>query len=153
MAAAQRVATQAQCGRAKCGCVLVSDGVIIGEGFNRPPGGLENQRRCHRKYEIGPGFRSDRTCCMHAEQRAILNALLRYPEKVMGSKLYFCRVDEAGLRIFSGKPYCTICSKMALEVGVAAFVLEHAEGLINYETQEYNDLSFADGKTASIDSN
>lgn len=47
-----------------------------------------------------------------------------------------------GLILKAGKPYCTICSKMALDVGIAEFVLWHEEGITVYDTKEYNELSF-----------
>jgi len=141
--AAAEVAVHATCLRAKCGSVIVKDGAVIGSGYNAPPGGKVSQQRCLRKGELKEGFKSDRTCCVHAEQRAIMDALARNPEKLAGSTLYFARVDSEGNSEFSGKPYCTICSKMALDVGIAHFVLFHKEGITAYDTEEYNDLSFA----------
>jgi deoxycytidylate deaminase len=144
-----QVARQAECLRARCGCVIVDkDGVEIGSGFNGPPGGLVSQRRCERKNELGVGFKSDRTCCTHAEQRAIIDALRRNPARVPGGRLYFCRVDQDGLVKPSGSPYCTICSKAALEVGLAEFVLWHREGICVYPTEEYNDLSYSYGQSS-----
>ena len=85
---------------------------------------------------------TDKTCCVHAEQRAIINAL-NNGESVKGSTLYFVRVNEKGEMIFSEKPYCTICSKMALDVGIKKFALWHEDGICVYGIEEYNDLSFA----------
>jgi hypothetical protein len=45
--------------------------------------------------------------------------------------------------VFAGAPYCTICSKMALDVGLRWFGLWHETGIRMYDTREYNDLSFA----------
>jgi hypothetical protein len=42
----------------------------------------------------------------------------------------------------SGKPYCTICSKSALDIGIKEFVLWHEDGICAYDTAEYNLLSF-----------
>lgn len=139
---ATEIAMQATCGRSRCGSVIVRDNEIIGEGFNSPPGNLDNQRRCglekssyHRKV-------TDKTCCVHAEERAIMDALGRNPEKLSGSTLWFIRLDEEGRAEFSGRPYCTICSKLALDVGISEFVLYHEEGITAYRTDEYNDLSY-----------
>lgn len=142
MRAAAEIAKKATCERSKCGSVIVKDGEIISEGFNSPAGNLESQRRCtinkssyHRKV-------TDKTCCMHAEERAIMDVLRRNPEKLPGSTLYFIRLDEEGKPKFSGQPYCTICSKLALDAGIAEFVLWHESGITAYPTDEYNDLSY-----------
>lgn len=84
---------------------------------------------------------------MHAEQRAIIDALTHHPDKIKGSTLYFARADEEGNIIRAGKPYCTMCSKLALDCGAAIFALFHEEGIVEYDTHEYNELSFQyDGK-------
>lgn len=140
------VAREATCRRSKCGAVIVKDGEVIGRGYNSPPGDLESQRRCAiDKSEYGEAFKSDRTCCIHAEQRAIIDASARNPEKLIASRLYFIRLDGEDRPKKSGRPYCTHCSKLALDAGVAEFVLWHDEGICVYETEEYNDLSYAHG--------
>ncbi len=136
------VAKNATCIRAKCGSVIVNKGEIIGSGFNSPPAGLESQRRCSipkNTYDIKV---TDKTCCVHAEQRAIMDALSRNPDKIKGSRLYFIRLDKSGNNEKAGKPYCTICSKMALDSGISEFVLWHEKGVCVYDTQEYNSLSY-----------
>ena len=136
------MARKATCLRSKCGSVVVKNNQIIGSGFNSPPANLENQRRCiclkgdyHKKV-------TDKTCCLHAEQRAIIDSLKNNPDKLDGSRIYFIRLDEEGLKKESGEPYCTICSKMALDVGIKEFVLLKKEGICVYDTEEYNDLSY-----------
>jgi hypothetical protein len=52
------------------------------------------------------------------------------------------RLDMNDEIVKAGKPYCTICSKMALDAGVSEFVLLHDEGIAVYDTDEYNRLSF-----------
>ena len=79
---------------------------------------------------------------MHAEQRAIMDALRNYPNAIDGSRLYFVRLSGDGEVKFSGAPYCTICSKMSLDVGIKEFVLHHEEGICVYDTEEYNTLSY-----------
>jgi len=138
---AAEVAKKALCLKAKCGTVIVKDDEIIGEGYNAPPLDQEENRTCDK--EFGPGKQNyDRTCCMHAEWRAIMDALRRSPEKIKGSKLYFTRVGEKGEIKKSGKPYCTVCSRMALDAGIEKFVLWHEEGICEYSTGEYNRLSY-----------
>lgn len=137
-------AKKATCGRRKCGSVVVSaDGEILGRGWNGPPAEEESQRRCERKHELDPGFKSDKTCCSHAEWRAIFAALRYHPDKIFAAALYFAAVDNEGNHVFAGEPYCTICSKIALDVGLAWFGLWHEAGIRMYDTREYNDISFA----------
>lgn len=139
---AAEIAQKATCERSKCGCVIVKDREIIGKGFNSPPQHLESQRRCHCDKEQYHRKVTDKTCCIHAEQRAILNALKFASDKLIDSDLYFIRLDPEGKPAKSGNPYCTICSKMALEVGIKTFHLWHSEGIVAYDTEEYNILSY-----------
>jgi deoxycytidylate deaminase len=96
-------------------------------GYNSPAHEDESQMRCfvdkntlHRKV-------TDKTCCVHAEQRAIMDALRNNPDGLIGSTLYFIRLGLKGEMSFSGEPYCTICSKMALDTGIKEFVLCHKD--------------------------
>ena len=86
---------------------------------------------------------TDKTCCIHAEQRAIMDALINNSDKLFGSRLYFIRLDEDDVPSKAGNPYCTICSKMVVDVGIQEFVLWHEKGICVYDSQEYNDLSYA----------
>ncbi len=140
---AAKVASKAMCDCAKCGTVIVKDGEIIGSGYNAPPQELASQKRCGQKHKLKPKFKSDKTCCVHAEQRAVMDALRHNPDKLQGSTLYFTRVDDAANLLPSGKPYCTICSKMSLDAGVGSWVLMHEEGITKYDAEAYNDISFA----------
>lgn len=138
---AAKVAEKALCLKAKCGTVIVKYGKVIGQGYNAPP--LDNLacRRC-----LEPDFagkpKYDRTCCMHAEWRAILNAVKNHPNEIQGSTLYFTRADEAGNILKSGEPFCTVCSRFALDSGVAEFALWNDAGICSYPTDEYNRLSY-----------
>ena len=140
LSAAGEIARRSTCMRSKCGSVIVQNGKVIGKGYNSPPGNIEEQRRCkcdkaeyHRKV-------TDKTCCVHAEQRAILDAVKNYPEEIPGSVLYFVRLGDPGH--VSGRPYCTICSKMCLDVGIRLFILRQKEGICAYTAEEYNRLSY-----------
>lgn len=135
------VAKLSPCFRSKCGSVLIKDKQIIGSGFNSPP--LNTKLDHCLKDDLPDNFKSDKTCCVHAEQRAIMDALKNNPQKINGSRLYFIRVDLENNILKAGQPYCTICSKMALDSGVSEFVLWHEEGICVYNTQEYNQLSFS----------
>jgi len=137
-----REAQHATCERSKCGSVIVRDGAVVGRGHNSPPGGWESQRRCSADKALYDRKVTDKTCCVHAEECAIMDALRTNPDLVVGSTLYFARLDEAGNLAPSGTPYCTLCSKLALDVGITFFVLQHADGPHAYPTDEYNTLSY-----------
>lgn len=140
IAKAAEIAKNSTCFRSKCGTVIVKGNEIIGEGFNSLPLN-EHPDHCF-KDELPLDFKSDKTCCMHAEQRAITEALKSNLDKLNGSRLYFIRLDENGNKQRSGDPYCTICSKMALDCGVSEFILWQDKGICVYNTKEYNALSF-----------
>ena len=70
--AAAEIAKSATCNRHKCGSVIVNNGIIIGKGMNSPPANKEDQRRCSTQKESYDKRVTDKTCCMHAEQRAIM---------------------------------------------------------------------------------
>lgn len=138
------LAKTAGCQDWQCAAVIVSeDGTAVGEGVNSPPGGLESQRRCHCDKTLLHAKVSDRSCCVHAEQRAVMDALRKNPEKIRGSTLYYCRLGKDGCLAPSGEPWCTICSKMVLDAGISNFVLLKKEGYAVYGTEEYNALSYA----------
>ncbi len=139
---AAEVARSATCQRHRCGSVIVSEGKTVGSGFNSPPANAEDQRRCSVQKDSYNKRVTDKTCCVHAEQRAIMDALSKNPSLIRGSRLYFIRLGPDGTATRSGKPYCTICSKMALDAGIAEFVLWHDNGVCVYNTGEYNTLSF-----------
>lgn len=143
--AAINEAKKASCLRAKCGSVVVKSGSIIGKGFNSPPKNLESQRRCKRKSGLKKGFKSDRTCCIHAEARAIADAIKNNPKELVDSQLYFVRIDDSGTMKKSGDPYCTYCSKLSLDSGIKEFVLWQEKGICIYDTEEYNNISYEYG--------
>lgn len=140
---AQKVAQLATCNQAHCGSVIVSkDGQIIGKGYNAPPQGDEGQRMCDAEFDLSLKPSSDKTCCVHAEWNAIIDALKHHGEKVDGSTLYFMRVDKDGNKTGAGVPWCTVCSRLALEGGIAEFGLWH-DGPKMFDTKTYNLESYA----------
>lgn len=145
IAKAIEIAKNATCQRSKCGSVIVQLDEIIGCGFNSPPQNIEEQRRCFCSKDSYHNKVTDKTCCVHAEQRAIMDALRSNPEKIFGSRLFFIRLDENGKAMRAGEPYCTICSKTALDVGIIEFILWQDSGVCVYDTREYNELSFQYG--------
>ena len=141
--AAQEVALQATCRRARCGSVVVSaDGEIIGRGYNAPPLNDESQRMCDVELDTSIKQNNDKTCCVHAEWNAILEALKTNADKVPGSTLYFMRVDENGNFTEAGEPYCTVCSRLAMQSGIAKFGLWN-NGPELFDAEDYNTKSYA----------
>jgi deoxycytidylate deaminase len=142
MQEAAKVAEKALCLRAKCGTVIVKDGKIIGSGYNAPPLDNDKNQKCLDEYDFSGKPKYDHTCCIHAEWRAILDAVKENGDSIKDSKLYFTRVDEEGNIKKSGEPFCTVCSRFALDVGIAEFLLWHESGICSYSTDEYNNLSY-----------
>jgi deoxycytidylate deaminase len=136
-------AIKSPCKRARCGTVIArmyGDEIALGWGWNQPAGGVNP--RCEN-LALRSGFKSDKTCCIHAEQVAIMHALSRGREYDSHyARLYFARVDDDGQLKPSGQPYCTICSKMALHAGIKEWCLIHKAGVTVYDATEYNELSY-----------
>lgn len=139
---ARRTALQATCNRARCGSVIVdAGGQIIGRGYNAPPLGDESQRMCDVELDKNIKQNNDKTCCVHAEWNAIIDALQHHAHKIEGSTLYFMRVNEAGESTHAGDPYCTVCSRLALQSGIAYFGLWQDRPVL-FDTAEYNSRSY-----------
>ncbi len=141
MREAAQEASKALCLRDKCGSVVVLDGEIIGRGYNAPPQDDISQRKCELDLVESTKPKSDRTCCVHAEWRALMDGV-KNKKDISGATLYFTRVDGEENILKSGKPYCTICSRLALDLRLSYFVLWHEEGIKKYDTKTYNDLSY-----------
>jgi deoxycytidylate deaminase len=139
---AAEIARNSRCCRRRCGSILISPaGDILATGENGLPG-APGQSAVHcQPYALSSAFKSDKSCCIHAEQRAVMAALASGKD-LKGSVMIFTSVDENGDRLPSGRPYCTICSKMALDAGVGSWILEHEREIVLYEASAYNRISF-----------
>lgn len=142
-AAAAQVATAALCRQARCGTVIVQNEKIIGQGYNGPPLDQLSNQRCGWKPDITRKPNYDVTCCVHAEWRAILDATRNHPTALEGSILYFMRINDSGDFTDAGAPYCTTCSRIAMEAGIAEFRLWDAtdSSVKAYPTDEYDRVS------------
>ncbi|HTY39638.1 MAG TPA: hypothetical protein VMC43_00915 [Candidatus Paceibacterota bacterium] len=138
---AVEVAKQSLCQRAHYGSIIEKDGAELSEGFNSPPQNDEHYRTCANEYEIPTGFRHDRTCCIHAEQRAIQNGY-KAGKDLRGAKIYLVTVDEAGNKVPTADLKCTICSRAVLDAGIKEFVYYFADGVRSYDPEEVHKLSF-----------
>ena len=136
------IAQNATCLRAKCGSVIIKDSVIIGRGFNSPVLEDENQRLCEVEMNTSAKPKYDKTCCVHAEWRAVLDACKTNADKLAGSVLYFMRIDDEGGFTDAGDPYCTTCSRFTMEAGVEEFALYNSNGADIYPLGEYNQKSY-----------
>lgn len=138
---AAKEAEKALCLKDKCGAIVLLNYEIIGRGFNGPVMDDIANRKCHLNLINSSKPKSDRTCCIHAEWRAIIDAI-KNKKDISGSTLYFTRVDDENNILKSGEPYCTVCSRLALDNGVKYFALWHESGIKLYDTEEYNELSY-----------
>jgi len=139
---ARKVATRATCNKAHCGAVVVTtNGEIIGRGYNAPPEGDESQRMCDIELDKTIKQNNDKTCCVHAEWNAIIDALKHHGKKIEGAILYFMRVDDNNGVTEAGDPYCTVCSRLAMESGIKTFGLWN-DGPQMIDTAEYNLKSY-----------
>lgn len=133
----------ATCSRAKCGAVVVTEsGKIIGEGYNAPPLYDEKMRMCKADLDLSIKPKYDKTCCIHAEWTAILEALKNFGTKINGGTLYFMRVDSDGKWTNAGKPFCTVCSRLAVQSGLKSFALWDGDKPKIYDTVDYNIESY-----------
>mgnify|MGYP001200182802 CR=1 FL=1 len=142
------VARTATCHKAHCGAVIVNDDTVLATGANSPAGGLESQRLCDATMNTMERPKYDKTCCVHAEWQAILRATQAHPKQIIGSTLYFMRIDTDGEFTDAGLPFCTVCSRLSLESGVRYFALYNDGGMDLYDTEEYNLRSYADYSTS-----
>jgi deoxycytidylate deaminase len=140
--AAADVAQNATCLRAKCGSVIVKDSIIIGSGFNAPARGDEGQRLCEVEMNTTIKPKYDKTCCVHAEWQAVIDACKTNADKLAGSVLYFMRIDTAGAFTDAGTPFCTVCSRLTMEAGVEEFALYNDGGANIYLLDEYHIKSY-----------
>jgi len=139
---ARKVATRATCNKAHCGAVIVTtNGEIIGRGYNAPPEGDESQRMCDVELDKTIKQNNDKTCCVHAEWNAIIDALKHHGKKIEGATLYFMRVDDNNGVTEAGDPYCTVCSRLAMESGIKTFGLWN-DGPQMIDASEYNLKSY-----------
>ena len=114
---------------------------IVGNGFSGPPNDDVSDRKCDLHLVASHKPKSDRTCCVHAEWRAIIDAL-KNKKDISGSTLYFTRVDAEGNLLKSGEPYCTACSRLMFDTGVSQVALWHSSVIQLYDTKKFNDISY-----------
>lgn len=99
---------------------------------------------CENDFDLSIKPKYDKTCCIHAEWNAIINALKNHGAKIDGETLYFMRVDSDGNWTDAGKPFCTVCSRLAVQSGLKYFALWDDINKIPkiYDVIEYNKESY-----------
>ncbi|MFH1638005.1 MAG: deaminase [Candidatus Woesearchaeota archaeon] len=133
---AEEAANKAKCLKSSRGVVIVKEGRVIGEGWNGPLEEICN--KCLRE-DIKDDSRTELCRGMHAEQRAIINAL-KESHSLEGSTIYLIRLKN-GIQKPEKGPSCSHCSKMMLETGVKEFVEVEKEGIALYTAEEFYKLS------------
>jgi len=129
-------AKKSECLKVQRGAVLVQHGAIAGRGYNKPTiDGL-----CCLRKDIRGGISSEMCAAVHAEQMAMLDALNNKWD-ITGSKLYHIKLKN-GIAVPSGKPSCTLCSRLMAEEKIGKIILLHKEGFASYSSEEFNRLSF-----------
>ncbi len=137
-------ASHNNCIKGKVGAIIVKDGKILGKGNNFIPDGITpcTEKTCLRKINhIHQGQNQELCRAIHAEQSAILNALLK-KNSLKGSTLYTTKFP------------CTICTRMIIYMGVkkviyyAPYPDEEAMKMLNEAKIEL--VQFKDEKTDKL---
>ncbi|MEM2089772.1 MAG: deaminase [Candidatus Pacearchaeota archaeon] len=129
-------AKNSTCKKSQRGAIIVKDGKILGKGHNKV---ILEDLCCIRK-NIRNNSKVELCAAIHAEQMAIINAV-NAGKPLNGSRMYIIKVKDGKIKA-SGKPSCTVCSKMIYESGIAEVVLLHENGYAIYNSEEFNELSF-----------
>jgi deoxycytidylate deaminase len=146
---AAKEASKALCLRDKCGAVIVLKNKVIGRGYNAPPQDDITMRKCHLDLVESSKPKSDRTCCLHAEWRAMIDALKQ--DETHGGVLYLVRVTNSNeLKVSDGIPYCTVCSRLALDIGLKEFILWTKDGAKVFNTKDDNEISYDFHKKSAL---
>lgn len=138
LALAAEEALKSNCRKSQRGAVIVKGGKILGVGYNKAT--IEELCNPCIRENIHDNSRVELCCGNHAEQIAIMEAL-KSGQSLRGARLYHIKLKNRVPQP-SGRPSCTICSRMICEVGVEV-VLWHKEGYAVYDPREFNELAFA----------
>jgi dCMP deaminase len=135
-------AQHSTCLKSQRGAVIVKGGEIIGRGYNKVtiP---ELCNPCIRE-NIKDNSRVELCSAIHAEQMAIIDAAEYGEKSLFGATMFHIKLKNGQIRP-SGKPSCTVCSRILSEAKIK-FVLWHqdekGEYYAVYSPEELNRLSF-----------
>jgi len=118
----EKESKKSKCHKIHFGAIIISeDGKIIGKGYNIPLGGCEHH--CLREvYKIKSSTHVEVCSALHAEQMALLNALLTHSNLLPYSTMYLLGVTPDGKRPQLNNT-CSICSRMIAYCGIGKVIL------------------------------
>lgn len=134
---AVRFARQGKCEYSKNAAIIIKQDIMLGNGFNGPVSAKETHRS-DESFAIGSAPHTDQSCCVHAVWRAILDAAKRHGDKIVGARLYYAEVDEAGNRLDAGQPACSVCSRLLVESGIGEIAIWNNATVEIYSAAEYD---------------
>ena len=126
---AVQTSLRSTCMRRKVGAVIVKDNRILSTGYNGAPSGLPNCiddcDRCYRSaHNIPSGQQLDMCYAVHAEQNAIMNALMT-GENLKGASLYVNTYP------------CSTCLKLTIQAGIKeVYFINEYENLFTKQMAE-----------------
>ena len=142
LARAAEAAKESKCRKAHCGAIVVVDEQIVGRGYNAPPQDRSDFGTCSWPYNADSAKpRYDQTCCLHAEWRAVLDAASTGLLPCNAS-LYFLRLLPDDRWAEEDNPYCTVCSRLILDVGITEIYVPNSRGIVSYSAEEFYRLSY-----------
>ncbi len=130
---AATLATTATCGVKRSGSVIVKNNEVVGYGWSSPPQEDDRYRHCDDMIKIQEG--NDVQCCIHAEQRALIDGLTRHADALKGARMHIIWLDMDGNRLKEGMS-CIRCNQLALDVGIEEIVLLKEGGICIQYTYE-----------------
>lgn len=125
-------AKQSKCKKSQRGVVIVKNNKVIAAGYNKPT----IEELCCLRDAITDNSRAELCTAVHAEQMALLKSI----ENPAGGTMYHIKLKN-GCMVQSGRPSCTVCSRMILEADVNV-VLWQKECYVMYSPEEFNKLCF-----------
>jgi len=153
IARARKVALKSPCPKAKFGSLIVVDGKVVAEGYNKPPAwpGNDCAKHCLRR-GVASGTQLERCYALHSEQWAILNAL-KQGYNLSKALLVVAGYDSQGKEWEKEKPsfYCTFCSRWVLACGFSGILIDTINGPYVMTPSEVWTTSYqtAEGKITS----
>lgn len=125
------------CHVSKIGVVIVKSGKVIGKAFNGP---LKKSCNPCLLDILERQVKTELCLAMHAEERAVLDALEKGYD-TNGADIYSVRVE--GDKIVPYKNgLCASCGRVFLESGIKNVIIPREDGVTEYGTEEFYDLSF-----------
>lgn len=131
-------AKRSVCQNSQRGATAFNQEGILGVGKNGPPVVPQRRGELPRTISCIPPicWKDCRDYAVHAEERALLDALLNKKELV-GASIFHIKVKN-GLVVPSDNLSCLRCSAKVLELGLKEFILFQTQGYLAYEAYEFH---------------